>query len=59
MGRLTFVNSARTATRQQLVVDLCDVWIPATGSGIVNVNDGALGILGYVFAVLSEFINSK
>lgn len=34
-------------TRQQLLLDWLDIWIPATGAGLVNVNEGALGILGY------------
>jgi len=45
-----YSTSARAATRQQLIIDMCDVWIPATGAGILTVNEGALGILGYVYA---------
>jgi peroxin-11B len=39
---------------------MCDVWIPATGSGILNINEGTLGILGYVvtshFFVLEQIL---
>jgi peroxin-11B len=40
--------SAREATRRQLVIDVLDVWIPATGAELVSVNEGMLGILGFV-----------
>lgn len=36
-------------TSQQLLVDWLDIWIPATGAGLVNLNEGILGILGYNF----------
>jgi len=40
--------SARAATQQQFVIDALDVWIPATGAELVKVNEGMLGILGFV-----------
>ena len=43
-------RSSRAATRQQLMIDWFDIWIPATGAGLVNVNEGVLGILGYAFS---------
>ena len=49
-GEAYLPTSARAATRQQLIIDMCDVWIPATGAGILTVNEGALGILGCVYA---------
>jgi len=42
------VVKERKAVRSWLVVDLLDVWLPATGLGVVNVNDGVAGILGSV-----------
>jgi hypothetical protein len=33
--------------RYQLLIDVMDLWIPATGLGIVNFNDGVVGMLGY------------
>ena len=39
-------NRARDATRQQFIIDLLDVWIPATNLGLVNLNDGVVGIFG-------------
>ena len=45
---MTFCASARDNNRKQLVIDLLDVWIPATGAELLNINEGTLGILGYV-----------
>ena len=38
----------RRAVRYQLLIDLLDAWLPATGLGVVNINDGVAGILGCV-----------
>lgn len=32
--------------RRQLLIDSLDVWIPASGLGYSNMNDGVLGIFG-------------
>lgn len=40
--------SARTALRYQFIIDSLDVWLPATNLGLVNFNDGILGIAGSV-----------
>lgn len=45
--RFNTLYRSRAVTRQQLLLDWLDIWIPATGAGLVNVNEGALGILGY------------
>jgi len=45
-------SSARAATRQQLIIDMCDVSIPATGAGILTINEGTLGILGCVYTLV-------
>ncbi|KAF5312486.1 hypothetical protein D9619_003162 [Psilocybe cf. subviscida] len=50
--RLNAVRAARKNNRQQLVIDLLDVCIPATGAEILNVNEGALGILGLLSSIL-------
>jgi peroxin-11B len=47
---MTWCTSARDNNRKQLVIDLLDVWIPATGAELLNVNEGTLGILGYVLS---------
>ena len=41
-------SSARAATLHQFTIDVFDLWIPASGLGLVNVNDGVLGIFGFV-----------
>lgn len=30
------------------MIDMLDVWIPATGAELLSVNEGTLGLLGYV-----------
>jgi len=50
--KLSAIAAARATTRQQFIIDLCDVWIPATGSGLLNVNEGTLGILGLISSLL-------
>jgi len=40
--------SAREGNRQQMSIDLLDLWIPATGAEILNFSEGTLGLLGYV-----------
>jgi peroxin-11B len=36
----------RGAVRYQFVLDILDVWIPASNLGYTNFNDGFLGIFG-------------
>ncbi|KAF8078493.1 peroxisomal biogenesis factor 11 [Lyophyllum atratum] len=50
--RLKAVKDAQAAVRSQLLIDILDVWIPATGAGITNVNEGTLGIFGFITSVL-------
>ncbi|CAA7266560.1 unnamed protein product [Cyclocybe aegerita] len=50
--RLSAVEAARKGNRQQLVIDLLDVWIPATGAELLNVNEGVLGIFGLISSIL-------
>jgi hypothetical protein len=38
--------SIRAATRQQFIIDILDVWLPASTLGLVKINDGVLGIFG-------------
>jgi peroxin-11B len=40
------LRSAREKAHKQLVVDLLDIWIPASGAGLLKVNEGFLGIVG-------------
>ena len=43
---MTSSTSSRDKNRKQLMIDLLDIWIPATGAELLNINEGTLGILG-------------
>ncbi len=40
--------SSRDALRHQLYIDMLDIWLPISNLKYVNLNDGVLGIVGYV-----------
>lgn len=44
--KLRGLQADRDAVRYQFIIDLLDIWIPATNIGLVNLNDGLLGIFG-------------
>ncbi|KAF8912784.1 peroxisomal biogenesis factor 11 [Gymnopilus junonius] len=50
--KLRTLESARKSNRRQLVIDLLDVWIPATGAELLSVNEGTLGVLGLISSLL-------
>ncbi|PPR00649.1 hypothetical protein CVT24_000872 [Panaeolus cyanescens] len=50
--RLNAIAAARKSNQQQLLIDILDVWIPATGAGLLNINEGALGIFGLISSLL-------
>ncbi|KIY45459.1 peroxisomal biogenesis factor 11 [Fistulina hepatica ATCC 64428] len=45
-AKLSTLLAARGANREQFTIDVLDVWIPAAALGLVNVNDGLLGLFG-------------
>ncbi|KAI0002053.1 peroxisomal biogenesis factor 11 [Russula vinacea] len=45
-SRLQALQTMRAATRHQFIIDILDVWLPASNLGLVNLNDGILGIFG-------------
>lgn len=47
--------SVRADLLYQFTIDLLDFWIPATNLGLVNLNDGVVGIFGYVGVFTSLF----
>ncbi|EIM92657.1 peroxisomal biogenesis factor 11 [Stereum hirsutum FP-91666 SS1] len=53
LSQLRALESARADTRQQFVIDILDLWIPAANVGLVNFNDGILGIFGVITSVLA------
>ncbi|KAK7058852.1 Peroxisomal membrane protein PMP27 [Paramarasmius palmivorus] len=62
--RLSAIAAARNATRQQLTIDMLDLWIPATNIGLTNLNDGVLGIFGLITSLIAaqaqwEAVNGK
>ncbi|KAF9270341.1 peroxisomal biogenesis factor [Marasmius fiardii PR-910] len=50
--RLSAVSATRNQTRHQLLIDMLDLWIPATNIGLTNLNDGVLGIFGLITSLL-------
>lgn len=46
--KLQNLQLTRESVRYQFVIDILDVWIPATAIGFVNLNDGVLGVFGCV-----------
>jgi peroxin-11B len=50
--RLSAVQTARENNQKQLVIDLLDVWIPATGAELLDINEGTLGMLGLISSLL-------
>jgi len=62
--RLNVIETARDNNRKQLVIDLLDVWIPATGAELLNMNEGTLGMLGLISSLLGakaqwQVVNGK
>ncbi|TFK57145.1 peroxisomal biogenesis factor 11 [Heliocybe sulcata] len=47
------LDLARSVTRHQFIIDILDVWIPAANLGLVNFNDGVLGIFGFITSVMA------
>jgi len=52
-ARLATMTAQRAATRQQFIIDILDLWIPAANLGIVSLNDGVLGIFGLITSVIA------
>jgi peroxin-11B len=48
---LTF-HSERNAAQTQLVSDLCDLFIPVSALGYINVDDGVVGLAGAVSSLI-------
>ncbi|KAF7347729.1 Peroxisomal biogenesis factor [Mycena venus] len=46
--KLRVLAATRAAVRYQLIIDVLDVWNPATTLGYTRVNDGAIGVFGFV-----------
>jgi peroxin-11B len=58
------ITAAREKAHKQLVVDLLDIWIPASGAGLLKVNEGFLGIVGFISSIMGaktqwDVVNGK
>jgi len=51
-ARLEVVQAAQKSTKRQLTIDLLDICLPATGAGLISVNEGTLGLLGLASSIL-------
>jgi len=52
-SQLRALHAMRTATRHQFIIDVLDAWLPAANLGLVNLNDGLIGIFGFITSVLA------
>ncbi|CAL1696123.1 unnamed protein product [Somion occarium] len=52
-AQLQALAAQRASTRHQFIIDILDVWIPATNVGLVHFNDGILGIFGLITSLLA------
>ncbi|KAH7931124.1 peroxisomal biogenesis factor [Leucogyrophana mollusca] len=46
------IEGLRADARYQLIIDILDIWIPASNLGLVNVNDGVVGLAGMISSVM-------
>jgi len=51
-AKLLNFDAQRASVRHQFVMDILDVWIPASGLGLVSFNDGVLGIFGLITSLM-------
>ncbi|KAH9944515.1 peroxisomal biogenesis factor [Epithele typhae] len=51
--KLHNLQVARDVLRYQFIIDILDVWIPATNIGLVNFNEGVLGIFGFITSMMA------
>lgn len=52
LTQCTCFHRARLATRRQFTIDSLDIFLPAASIGLVHMNEGLLGLLGYVCGLL-------
>jgi len=51
------LQAQREAVRAQFLLDILDVWLPASSLGYVHLNDGIVGLLGFTTSLIS--LNSQ
>ncbi|KAI0094615.1 peroxisomal biogenesis factor 11 [Irpex rosettiformis] len=52
-AKILSLERTTAGVRYQFIIDLFDVWIPATNLGFVNLNDGVLGLFGLASSLLA------
>ncbi|KAF7339362.1 Peroxisomal biogenesis factor [Mycena sanguinolenta] len=52
-AKLRVIATTRAAVRHQFVIDLLDLWNPATSLGLSNLNDGVVGIFGVISSLMA------
>ncbi|KAF8526421.1 peroxisomal biogenesis factor 11 [Gautieria morchelliformis] len=52
-ARLAAIATQSGSTRHQLFIDTLDVSLPASAIGLVDLNDGVVGILGFISSVMA------
>jgi len=51
--RLRVVAANRASIRHQFIIDILDLWNPATSLGFSNLNDGVVGIFGVISSLMA------
>ncbi|KAI6044947.1 peroxisomal biogenesis factor 11 [Pisolithus marmoratus] len=46
------LQKMRADVRYQFIIDMMDIWIPASNLGLVNVNDGIVGLVGLASSIM-------
>ncbi|KAJ7492497.1 peroxisomal biogenesis factor 11 [Mycena latifolia] len=52
-AKLRAVAATRAAIRHQFIIDVLDLWNPATSLGFSNLNDGVVGIFGVISSLMA------
>jgi peroxin-11B len=51
--KIKALRTTRASTRRQLTQDMLDIWLPASGLGLVNINDGTAGLIGLTTSIMA------
>ncbi|KAJ7619155.1 peroxisomal biogenesis factor 11 [Mycena polygramma] len=52
-ARLRTIAATRAAVRHQFIIDVLDLWIPATALGLSSLNDGVVGSFGVISSLMA------
>lgn len=59
MAANNFYHSERSSSQLQLLSDLCDLTVPSSALGWVNLDDGIVGLAGTVSSVIGLYTQWK